>query len=439
MKLTRIACCFFPVLVFCCNAFGATASVNCAHPGPGQFPTINLALASLNPAGPNLITVQGTCRENVFIGYYQNLTIQGTGVSAAVIENAADPVDIVVQAFGCRGFVMTNLVIRGGSIGLLINQASEAVIQNLVVKENQSDGVVTQVGSTLGVESSKFLNNGGNGFTVAAASNSTLATVPGEIILFSGNAGNGIDVDASYLQVNFGTVRVERNAGAAIFATGSELLFFGGASVGGTNYFQNNGEGIDLFNNSQGRFFGPHVIRNNGEVGMQVFANSSVELNSQVMPDGTELSTTISGHAGPGINVVRSSSLNMNGSHQIRQNGSPGDSSSAGIRAEHSNVHVNGASVSGNNGPGINALEGTTVNLEPGSTVRNNSGDGILLRVQSNAGVFAPVTVTGNGGNSLLCDLSSVAYGDFTGIKNVNCSQLADAEKKQPGSRLMLH
>jgi hypothetical protein len=426
-------------LALCANAFAASVFVNCNTPNPNTFPSITAALNALNPAGPNLITVQGTCKENVFMAYYQNLTIQAAPNSTAVVENAANPANIVMQAFGCRGLVLLNLVIRGGTIGLLVNQASETVIQNLVVEKNSSDGLVTQINSTLGVESSKFINNDGNGLTVAAMSNATLSTQPGETILFSGNAGNGINVDAAYLQVNFGAVRVENNAGAAVFAANGQLLIFGNDSSTGGNVFQKNGEGIDLLNTSSARFFGTNRIQGNGEVGLQVVNGSSAEFLGQVLPDGSISATTIQGHSGPGVNIVRSSAAAFNGPHIIRQNGTSTDFLRAGIRLEHSNLTVNGATVSGNIGPGITVAEGSTVNVLAGATIRNNSEDGIDLSIQSNAGFFQPITITGNGGASISCDTSSLAFGDFTGIKNVNCSHLQAVPSPVQKSRVVLH
>jgi len=88
-----------------------------------------------------MITVQGTCKENVFLFYFQRLTIQAVNGQTAVIENAANPAAIVLQAFGCRGLVLLNLVIQGGTVGLLVNQSSEAVIQNVVSRDNSSDGI----------------------------------------------------------------------------------------------------------------------------------------------------------------------------------------------------------------------------------------------------------------------------------------------------------
>ena len=419
-------------------ASAASVSVNCNNPKPGTFPSITAALASLIPAGPNVITVQGTCKENVFIGYFQNVTIQSAAGHTAVIENASNPAGIVLQAFGCRGLFLLNLVIQGGGNGLLVNQASEVVVEGLVVQNNSSDGATAQVGSTLGVESSKFINNGGNGLTVASMSNATLATLPGETILFSGNAGNGIDVDASSLQVNFGSVRADHNAGAGMSASNGQLLIFGGSTSTGGNVFFDNGEGIDLFDTSSARFFGTNLIQNNGEVGLQVVSGSSAHFFGQLLPDGTVSATTIQGHTGPGVNVVRSSTATFDGPAVIRRNGSTGDELRSGIRVRNSTVTMDsGATVEGNTGPGILADEGSTLNVLAGTAIRQNTEDGVNMTIQSNGDFIQPISIVGNGGASIACDTTSVAFGDFTGIKNVDCSQLPPRASSQKKSRVV--
>ena len=421
------------------SASAANVSVNCSKPQTGAFPSINAALNSLDPAGPNMITVQGTCKENVFLFYFQRLTIQAVNGKTAVIENAANPAAIVLQAFGCRGLVLLNLVIQGGTVGLLVNQSSEAVIQNVVSRDNSSDGIVAQIDSTLGIENSKSVNNGGNGLTVASASNSTLSTQPGETILFSGNAGNGVDVDAAYLQVNFGAIHVENNAGAAVFAQNGQLLFFGGNVAGQPNVFKNNGEGIDLFDTSSARLFAENLIQNNGEVGLQVVGGSSAEFFAFSLQDGSIGETIVQGHTGPGVNVVRSSTATFTGPNLVRQNGSTTDPLSSGIRVEHGSVTLDGARVAGNTGPGILAGQGSAITVLDGATIQNNSEDGVRLRIQSNADFSQPITIAGNGGSSVSCDPSSIAFGDFTGIKNVNCNVQAEVERTVTKSRVVLH
>lgn len=232
---------------------------------------------------------------------------------------------------------------------------------------------------------------------------------------------------------------MENNAGAAVAAFHGQLMFGGNPpSVG--SVFKNNGEGIDLFDTSSARFFGTNLIQSNGEVGLQVVNGSSADFFGQTLPDGTVSATTIEGHSGPGVNGVRSSAATFNGPTFIRGNGSASDPLRSGIRVEHSSVTVeNGTSISENTGPGITADEGSTVNVSASAAIRNNTEDGVRLTIQSNAGFTQPVSIVGNGGASIACDTSSLAFGDFTGIKNVNCSQLPSSESGVAKSRVVMH
>jgi hypothetical protein len=81
----------------------------------------------------------------------------------------SNPAGIVLQAFGCRGLVLLNMVIQGGSIGLMVNQASEAVIQNVVAKNNTADGIVAQIDSTLGVAAPRIHCDPGSGSNTAVS------------------------------------------------------------------------------------------------------------------------------------------------------------------------------------------------------------------------------------------------------------------------------
>ena len=165
-----------------------------------MYPSINAALSALDSQGPNSITVAGTCTENIFLDKRERLVIQAAPGQTATIV-AADPSAIVLQTFGSQGVVLSSLVFQGGVNGVIVNQGSNVRMLNCTVQQNSSDGLVVQIGSTLVIESSTFQNNGGNGMSVGASSNVTLATSPGERILFQGNGGDGIDVDGSYFQL----------------------------------------------------------------------------------------------------------------------------------------------------------------------------------------------------------------------------------------------
>lgn len=169
-------------------------------------------------------------------------------------------------------------------------------------------------------------------------------------------------------------------------------------------------------------------------------SGSSADFFSLTLPDGSIAVTTIAGHLSTGVNVVRSSAANFNGPHLIVRNGSTSDIFRSGIRVEHGNVTVAGTSVNGNTGPGITADESSSVNVLANAVIRGNTEDGVRLAVQSNGGFFQPISIAGNGGASIACDTTSVAFGDFSGIKNVNCSHLASGVSDSATKRrLVMH
>ena len=70
------------------TAFAAGAVVDCTGATPGAFTSINAAIASLPAAGPNSISVVGTCHENVAFFGLSDLTIFGNPTATVVPGNA---------------------------------------------------------------------------------------------------------------------------------------------------------------------------------------------------------------------------------------------------------------------------------------------------------------------------------------------------------------
>lgn len=402
----------------------ANVQVVCPGGGPGAYPSIGTALSTLDPSQPNTITVSGTCVENIFIDKFERLFIQAATGQTAIIT-AADPSGIVLQTFQSTGVLLTGLVFQGGSTGVLLNQGSNVTMVNCTMQQNSGDGLDMQMASTLVMESSTMQDNQGSGLSVAAGSNTTLATNPNERIRVLRNGGDGIDVDGSFLQVNFGTLDVENNAGAAIAQFGGRLLIFGGG-VGDGNLFQGNGEGIDIFEAGSAHFFGRNVIRNNGDVGLQVLGSSVLFTGGGTLPDGSLKATVIEGHATVGVNVVRLGELTMSGPHQIQNNGTAAADPTlrGGIRMIRGSLTLSGGvQISNNTGPGIRADQNTGTSVT-NITVSNNSEEGVKVGRQSIAGFFPPFAIVGNPVGSISCDATSLVFGDLTGIPSINCNRI---------------
>lgn len=415
----------FCVLSLSPSGRAANVQVVCPGGGPGMYSSINAALSALDPHGPNTITVSGTCVENIFIDKFERLFILAAPGQTATIT-AADPSGIVLQTFQSTGILVSGLTFQGGSTGVLLNQGSNVNIVNCTMQGNSGDGLDMQMASTLILENSTIQGNQGSGLSVAVGSNATMAVSPNQRIRVLNNGGDGIDVDGSFFQVNFGTLDVENNAGAAIFQTGGRLLIFGGGSVGGGNLFQGNGEGIDVFNAGSAQLFGRNVIRNNGDVGLQILGSSVAISGRGTLPDGSLNSTIVEGHATVGVNVVRLGELSMSGTHQIQNNGSLAADPTlrGGIRVVRGSLTLtNGVQISNNTGPGIRADQNTGTSVT-NVAVTGNTEEGIHVDRQSDAGFFQPLSIVGNGIASISCDTTSLVFGDLTGVAGINCTHI---------------
>jgi len=241
---------------FSVYAHGADLAVQCG--GKTPLKTISAALKVLNPAGPNTVTVSGTCTENVLVQGFNRLTL--IGKPGAVVNDASGGTSVVVNIQDSTNVTLRGFTINGGAFGVFcgysfcrfdgntVQGASQAGVQvvqsratfdtnaiqnnligitslesssvrsngGLVVRQNQSSGVVVDTGSSFaafgtniqdnsyaGIEAqfaSLLVNDSsitGNLFGVLAL-NHTEASLAGDVI--TGNGLNGVVVrDLSFV------------------------------------------------------------------------------------------------------------------------------------------------------------------------------------------------------------------------------------------------
>ena len=214
-----------------------SVNVDCSGNNHQAFPSINAALGSLSLVGPNTITVSGTCHENVSIAQRDRLTIQAAAGHFASIVNAANPPAITLLIAGSHNIVLDNLVIQGGSPALYVTDSSTAAaIQNCVVQNSVADGFDIDMASELVIQNSTIENNSASGIVISNESQMTLGTYPdvqriritGNGFGGGGNGNGGLEIDGSQVQLNFGVVTIDGNAGAGISMDGGRLQFYGG-------------------------------------------------------------------------------------------------------------------------------------------------------------------------------------------------------------------
>jgi len=420
-----------------CSA--ANVEVDCSNQN-GPFPSITAALNTLDLLGPHVITVRGVCHENVTIAQRDRLTIQSFPGHVATIENAASPAGITLLVAGSHNITLSGLVVQGGAIALYVTAASSAVtLQNSVVQNSLGDGLDMDMQSEMLMQNSAIRNNSATGLFVADASHLTMATYPTQRIRISGNGfggnGNGnsgLAIDGSLVQLNFGVITIDGNAGPGISMDGGRLQFYGGTHDA-PGVIENNNVGLTMTDAASATLWNAYVIRNNGSVGISATGSSSVTFYPGADDSGQE-NVSISGHSFAGVDISQSSSATLYGA-QIFRNGSS-NNGGGGITVSGSSLTIGaGASVSNNTGAGIlMSVKGDLTMFD--TTVSNNTEQGVLETNLSGGGFYQPLTFSHNGGGSLVCDDFSVAFGDAASISGIDCKNITSASKQRPSFKI---
>ncbi len=420
-------------------------NVDCSGSNAEAFHSINAALNTLNLVGPNTITVSGTCHENVALVQRDRLTIQATAGHVATIENAAAPPVSTLYVAGSHNIVLSNLVIQGGSPALYISNSSSAtLVQNCTVQNSVGDGFDIDGESEVTIQNSTIRNNSAEGIFISNASQLTFGTYPTQRIRIigngfggGGNGSGGLAIDGSEVQLNFGVLTVSGNAGAGISMDGGRLQLYGG-DANSPGVIENNNVGLSMSDAASATLWSAFRIHNNGSTGISVGGASSITLISTVDSDGQNAVTTIDGHSTVGLVLSGSSAAQIYGPHVISRNGSadadPG--SRGGISLAGASLTIGSGTVVGSNvGPGIRLLVKSDLTMFD-MVVSNNTEEGVIETNLSGGGFYDPLTFSGNGGGSLVCDALSVAYGDAANIHGEDCKNITGSAGQRPSVRL---
>lgn len=240
--------------------------------GPGNLTvdcsksqTIGAALKKLSPTGPNTVTVDGICNENVLIQGIDRLTLITT--TGAQIHDASGGLSPVVHILDSRSVTLQGFTINGGdrgvacrfsgacylignSIGfatgleaIVVSDGSKAFLSNNVIHDNSHWGLAIRYGAQVFSGADSFESNGGHGVVV---------------------------VSGAYLAANTSTFRNNGNSGVSVRDRSALDLF--DCTISG-----NAGIGVALINSAEARFEGSGTITANGASGVQVsdlsFAN----------------------------------------------------------------------------------------------------------------------------------------------------------------------
>jgi hypothetical protein len=256
------------VLFAASSASAANLTVICPGGGPGAYPSITAALNAItNNAGPNSITVSGTCTENIFIRNQNDLFIHNALGSTAVITNAASPAEITVQLFGSRLVTFDGLTIQGGNPGLFVNQGSDLQMFNSVIEKNVGTGAIVLIKSDLNLGiSCAIRNNGSSGLVVG---DSSVVVVMSPIQILNNNGSGAVAFSNGYIKFqSTGGHIIEGNAGSGVAADTEGHVFL--QSDLPTVIRNNRDDGLAFTRGSTGRVDGQNTIENNGAVGVRV-------------------------------------------------------------------------------------------------------------------------------------------------------------------------
>ncbi len=230
-------------------AQAANLTVNC-----DQKETIHKAvklLATANPQGPNMITVSGSCRENILIQGMDRLTL--ITKNGGSITDRSNGSLAVVDIEDSHSVTLQGFTINGGAGGVNCGSAS---VCNLTGNTIEAGGVGVRGGSRSFLESN-VIQNGGRGATVEDGSqmfssddvfqsNAAQGIVIGDGVYFVAsnssflNNGVGILAAASNLLLHGGTISGSIGNGMTMLA-GSTVVFRDSATVTG-----NGGDGVHL-------------------------------------------------------------------------------------------------------------------------------------------------------------------------------------------------
>ena len=362
-------------------AYAAGAVVDCSGATPGAFTSITAALASLPAAGPNSISVVGTCHENVVFVGRSDLTIFGNPTATVVPGNANGHL-LAINSSTRVG--IQNLIFDGGK-GVIVDENSKVDFNTITVQNSTGIGI-TSLDSQVHIANSTVQNSTRSGISVGGGAFYIDSDVTGTTV--TGNGRSGVAVLTGHLILNGGD----------------------GVTPGTQNVFSNNGlSGVEVASTGEADIEGDNrIINNHGTWALLVLNGSSV-----LMSEGI-----INSNAGLGVHCGGTSHCEFGGNTQIDSNGT------GGIEVvEHSDASLDGGlDISGNTGNGVLIDQSSSLTSLGGNTINNNSADGILLNNLSALKFTAAVdTITGSGKHSLECANGSLEIGDISALKQKKC------------------
>ena len=377
-------------------------SVNCQTGG-----SLNAAIAALNPADQNTVTLTGGCTENVVVSGFTYLVIQGPAVlnqpASGLALNIQNSSQILIQNVTFTG------VAGGTNTSPLVSVSNSQSVGFTNCLFMESGGMGLQViSSGVGLNGGMVMQNAWQGIVVSGASSLGLNgwDVNSPVtVLDNGMAGanyDGIDVFQGGM-LNMGPyVQVIGNSGNGITLAGASVSACCGSAVGTPNSTNTNPMSpgpVIAANKGWGIYAGNYstvtLVGNNSGTPAVIISN-----NTQ---GGMVVDTSWAGLF-YGVNVANngfSTQTNPTGGIYVTENGA---------------LDIQGGTIEDNTGPGILASQGSAVTLCCGETITGNSESGMYIDVNASAyfpnGGGAANSIKGNTPTDLTCDAGGLAAAD---------------------------
>jgi hypothetical protein len=310
--------------------------------------------------GDTIVLAAGTYNETVTIAK-DGLTIQGAGSGSTILDGGGSALP-VISINGAKNVSIKGLTIQNGYDGVNASNGASLTVENSILKNNNDDGLDIQnncIAKFIGTLTAK--NNMGRG--VSVANSSSLCLDKGNTMTLLSNQYDGIQVTQTSSAEIRGTLLADANVHTGIRLSLSSSLFSDGSiTVQGTT-----GAGIGIFIHQASAFHasgGDLTVQNNigtyGD-GIMVARDSSLDLR------GSSPNVLITNNEKNGIAAYQASSVRLDSGVKVNQNSGNG----IGI-FQQSTLFASSIEVKNNLGVGIGGDEGSSIDCQNSTITGNN-------------------------------------------------------------------
>jgi len=272
-----------------------------------------------------------------------------------ILPPISDPVSIIGPEHNGQPYIIiTDSLLNGGDVGLLINESNKSKISNLAINSFMV-GIQIEGSTNNTISNSHINNNSLNGVLINNSSGNTISN--NEI---KTNYRNGIKVDSGGVNNMIADNKINDNMEIGVLLSGSNNI------IGGNTINHNNTNGIKIYNASYNLISGNEISENLNSGVLFENSNHNNLINNEIL-------WNLQG----GIQMQSSNSNNIY-ELRIENSGSQGiDADGIKISNSHNNTFSKN-SIGHSSESGIN-ISSSTYNLVSENNISNNSKHGINI------------------------------------------------------------